>query len=86
MTEGSADWRLPRPSRNRTAICQCADRSLVEINQLQVGINVRLSFFNRDWFNSIQNKDSAAFWSLLRQIAELLPWHWRPADLARTAA
>lgn len=24
-----------------------------------------LSFFNRDWFNSIQNKDSAAFWSLL---------------------
>ena len=39
--------------------------ALVLINQLQVGINVRLSFFNRDWFNSIQNKDSIAFWSLL---------------------
>src|SRR5438270_12262867 len=39
--------------------------ALVLINQLQVGINIRLSFFNRDWFNSIQNKDSAAFWSLL---------------------
>jgi vitamin B12/bleomycin/antimicrobial peptide transport system ATP-binding/permease protein len=39
--------------------------ALVLINQLQVGINVRLSFFNRDWFNAIQNKDSAAFWSLL---------------------
>jgi putative ATP-binding cassette transporter len=39
--------------------------ALVVINQLQVGINVRLSFFNRDWFNAIQNKDSAAFWSLL---------------------
>jgi putative ATP-binding cassette transporter len=38
---------------------------LVVINQLQVAINVRLSFFNRDWFNSIQSKDSAAFWSLL---------------------
>ena len=38
---------------------------LVVINQLQVGINVRLSFFNRDWFNAIQNKDAAAFWSLL---------------------
>ena len=38
---------------------------LVVINQLQVAINVRLSFFNRDWFNAIQNKDSAAFWSLL---------------------
>ena len=38
---------------------------LVLINQLQVAINVRLSFFNRDWFNAIQSKDSAAFWSLL---------------------
>ena len=39
--------------------------ALVVINQLQVAINVRLSFFNRDWFNAIQSKDSAAFWSLL---------------------
>ena len=39
--------------------------ALVLINQLQVGINIRLSFFNRDWFNAIQSKDSAAFWSLL---------------------
>jgi len=39
--------------------------ALVIINQLQVAINIRLSFFNRDWFNAIQNKDEAAFWSLL---------------------
>ena len=39
--------------------------ALVVINQLQVAINIRLSFFTRDWFNAIQNKDSAAFWSLL---------------------
>src|SRR5437660_5874957 len=39
--------------------------AVVMINQLQVAINVRLSFFNRDWFNAIQNMDSAAFWSLL---------------------
>ena len=39
--------------------------ALVVINQLQVAINIRLSFFNRDWFNAIQNKDSVAFWSLL---------------------
>ena len=38
---------------------------LVVINQLQVAISVRLSFFNRDWFNAIQQKDAAAFWSLL---------------------
>lgn len=41
---------------------------LVVLNQLQVAINVRLSFFNRDWFNAIQNKDSAAFWSLLFEV------------------
>lgn len=39
--------------------------TLVLINQAQVGISVRLSFFNRDWFNAIQRKDEAAFWSLL---------------------
>ena len=38
---------------------------LIVVNQAQVGISVRLSFFNRDWFNAIQNKDPAAFWSLL---------------------
>ncbi len=38
---------------------------LVVVNQAQVGINVRLSFFSRDWFNAIQNKDAATFWTLL---------------------
>jgi len=39
--------------------------ALVLINQAQVGISVRLSFFNRDWFNAMQEKDSVKFWSLL---------------------
>lgn len=39
--------------------------TLVLINQAQVGISVRLSFFNRDFFNAIQQKDEARFWSLL---------------------
>jgi putative ATP-binding cassette transporter len=38
---------------------------LVLVNQAQVGMAVRLNFFNRDWFNAIQAKDEAAFWSLL---------------------
>jgi putative ATP-binding cassette transporter len=38
---------------------------LVLINQTQVGIMVRLSFFNRDWFDAIQNRDAAGFWQLL---------------------
>jgi putative ATP-binding cassette transporter len=38
---------------------------LVIVNQAQVGISVRLSFFNRDLFNAIQNKESDTFWQLL---------------------
>lgn len=38
---------------------------VIVINQLQVAISVRLSFFNRDWFDAIQKKDADAFWSLL---------------------
>ena len=45
---------------------------LVVINQAQVGMNLRLSFFNRDWFNAMQNKDEAAFWSQLFTV--FVPW------------
>ncbi len=55
-----------RVSENRLA--SVLVMTVVVINQLQVAINVRLSFFNRDWFNAIQNKDAASFWSLLYQV------------------
>ncbi|HUB63715.1 MAG TPA: ABC transporter ATP-binding protein/permease [Methylocella sp.] len=45
---------------------------LVVINQAQVGMNLRISFFSRDWFNAIQNKDEAAFWSQLFFV--FTPW------------
>ena len=45
---------------------------LVLVNQVQVGITVRLSFFNRDWFNAIQNKDGSTFWHLLFFV--FTPW------------
>ncbi|MBA4224718.1 MAG: ABC transporter [Methylobacterium sp.] len=35
---------------------------LVVLNQLQVGISLRLSFFNRDFYNAIQEKDANGFW------------------------
>lgn len=35
---------------------------LVVLNQAQVGINLRLSFFNRDFYNAIQEKDAPNFW------------------------
>lgn len=45
---------------------------LVLINQAQVGISVRLSFFNRDWFNAIQERNAAEFWRQLLYI--FMPW------------
>ena len=38
---------------------------LVLINQAEVGIIVRLNFFNRDLFNAIQNHDAVTFWHQL---------------------
>jgi putative ATP-binding cassette transporter len=52
-----------RVSESRLAVTMVI--FLVVINQAQVAINIRLSFFNRDWFNAIQAKDAATFWSLL---------------------
>ncbi len=38
---------------------------LVLVNQVEVGVTLRLSFFNRDMFNALQNKNAAEFWHQL---------------------
>ena len=53
---------------------------LVLANQAEVGITVRLSFFNRDWFNAIQNKDAASFWQLLFYV--FTPWAFTYVTIA----
>lgn len=55
-------WPLPgfRTLERRVAVSMIV--FLVCINQAQVGMEVRLSFFSRDWFNAIQNKDEKTFW------------------------
>jgi len=58
-------WPLPAFEVVESNIAKVMIVCLVAINQAQVGMTVRLSYFNRDWFNAIQNKDEAAFWSLL---------------------
>lgn len=35
---------------------------LIVLNQVQVGITLRLSFFNRDMYDALQKMDAAAFW------------------------
>lgn len=49
---------------------------LVLINFGQVALNVRLSFFSRDLFNALQNKDAAAFWYQLYGVFTPLAAVW----------
>ena len=65
-------WPFPAYSALERRIAVGMVVFLVLVNQVQVGINVRLSFFGRDLFNAIQNKDESAFWSLLLFV--FAPW------------
>ena len=65
-------WPLPSFTARERWLAIVMVVFLVVINQAQVGIQVRLSFFSRDWFNAIQNKDAAAFWSQLLWV--FVPW------------
>ncbi len=65
-------WPFPAFGARERRVAIAMVILLVVINQAQVGMNLRLSFFNRDWFNAIQNKDEAAFWSQLFTV--FIPW------------
>jgi len=65
-------WPLPSFTARERYVAKAMIVFLVLINQAQVGIDVRLSFFSRDWFNAIQNKDEAAFWYQLFTV--FCPW------------
>ncbi len=65
-------WPFPPFAARESAIAIAMIVVLVLINQAQVGISVRLSFFNRDWFNAIQEKNAAEFWRQL--LVVFTPW------------
>jgi vitamin B12/bleomycin/antimicrobial peptide transport system ATP-binding/permease protein len=65
-------WPLPPYGALERRIAVAMVVFLVLVNQLQVGITVKLNFFNRDWFNAIQNHDATAFWQLLLWV--FTPW------------
>jgi vitamin B12/bleomycin/antimicrobial peptide transport system ATP-binding/permease protein len=65
-------WPFPSFGARERRVAIAMVVLLVVINQAQVGMNLRLSFFNRDWFNAIQNKDAATFWSQLFTV--FMPW------------
>jgi putative ATP-binding cassette transporter len=45
---------------------------LVLLNQAEVGVLVRLNFFNRTWFDAIQNHNAPVFWQQLLLV--FTPW------------
>jgi putative ATP-binding cassette transporter len=61
-------WPLPgfRALERRVATAMVV--FLVLINQAEVGMLVRLSFFSRDWFNAIQAHNEKAFWHQLLSV------------------
>ncbi|MCC3244916.1 ABC transporter ATP-binding protein/permease [Methylocystis sp. WRRC1] len=65
-------WPFPRFAARESSIATAMIVFLVLINQAQVGISVRLSFFNRDWFNAIQEKNGPEFWRQLLYV--FTPW------------
>jgi putative ATP-binding cassette transporter len=65
-------WPLPAYAALERRIAVGMVVFLVLVNQFQVGISVRLSFFSRDLFNAIQGKDETAFWTLL--VFVFAPW------------
>ncbi|PPD45159.1 MAG: ABC transporter [Methylocystis sp.] len=65
-------WPLQAFTARERSIAIAMIVLLVLINQVQVGISVRISFFNRDWFNAIQDKNSGEFWRQLLYV--FTPW------------
>jgi putative ATP-binding cassette transporter len=45
---------------------------LVLLNQAEVGVHLRITFFRRDWYDAIQNRDAATFWYQLLLV--FTPW------------
>jgi putative ATP-binding cassette transporter len=65
-------WPFPSFNLPEGPLARATVGLLVLINQTQVGMNLRLSFFNRDLFNAIQDKNAAAFWEQLFFV--FVPW------------
>jgi vitamin B12/bleomycin/antimicrobial peptide transport system ATP-binding/permease protein len=56
-------WRRFTTVQNKLAIAALV--FLIVINQVEVALLVRLNYFSRDFYNALQNKDEAAFWTQL---------------------
>ena len=58
-------WPFARFVVAQNKLAKIALVFLIVVNQLQVAIEVRLSFYSRDFYNALQNKDLGEFWRQL---------------------
>src|SRR5262249_2425991 len=65
-------WPFRRFSARERNIAAAMVVFLVLLNQAEVGALLRISFFNRDWFNAIQSRNAAVFWEQLFFV--FTPW------------
>jgi putative ATP-binding cassette transporter len=65
-------WPLPAFVISQGGLATLMLIFLIVINQAQVGMDVRLSFYSRDLYNALQNKDQGEFWRQI--IFVFLPW------------
>jgi putative ATP-binding cassette transporter len=65
-------WPFPRFTARERHIAAAMVVFLVLLNQAEVGALLRLSFFNRDWFNAIQTRNGPVFWQQLLFV--FTPW------------
>jgi vitamin B12/bleomycin/antimicrobial peptide transport system ATP-binding/permease protein len=65
-------WPLPAVTIAGNRLATATLVFLILVNQAQVAIDVRLSFFSRDFFNAMQNKDQPEFWRQL--VVVFVPW------------
>src|SRR5271155_4170514 len=65
-------WPLPAITIASNRLATAMLVFLIVLNQAQVAIDVRLSFFSRDFFNAMQSKDQPEFWRQL--VLVFVPW------------
>src|SRR5579863_9536971 len=64
-TAGARIWPFPAYRSLERRIAAAMIVFLVVINQAEVAITVRLNFFNRAWFDAIQQRNETVFWEQL---------------------
>lgn len=60
------------PFRREKMVAMTLLALIILINLGQVAVSVQLSYFSRNWFDTIQNKNAAEFWRLLYSV--WIPW------------